>query len=251
MRRIILGTHDPQNFVRDTSFRDTSTMRRIILETHDPQNIFRDTLVEDTSSWQHAQERVGLAYSHPHQNADLIQTQVTGVLVSVSDIGEKFKGVSVTVPPRETRGGGGLLKLRLLGTQRVQMTGLLPWLVRWACRAGTRDFCSALAALVGSVQNIFSHPRMLFHFLCLHRQANKKQAAVLDRLVLSMSLSGPNRICSGLARQRMLCFFTSVYNILWKRRKVYSANSFIVSFRRGEGLQYQQFTVYWLGGKNC
>jgi hypothetical protein len=26
----------------------------------------------------------------------------------------------------------------------------------WACRAGTRDFCSALAALVGPVQNIFS-----------------------------------------------------------------------------------------------
>jgi hypothetical protein len=25
----------------------------------------------------------------------------------------------------------------------------------WACRAGTRDFCSALAASVGPVQNIF------------------------------------------------------------------------------------------------
>jgi hypothetical protein len=40
-------------------------------------------------------------------------------------------------------------------TQRVQMKGLLPWLVCWACRAGTRDFCSALAALLGTVQNIF------------------------------------------------------------------------------------------------
>ncbi len=30
--------------------------------------------------------------------------------------------------------------------------------VRWACRAGTRDFCSALAALVVPVQNIFSPP---------------------------------------------------------------------------------------------
>ena len=29
------------------------------------------------------------------------------------------------------------------------MKGVLPWLVRWACRAGTRDFCSALADLVG------------------------------------------------------------------------------------------------------
>jgi hypothetical protein len=36
------------------------------------------------------------------------------------------------------------------------MKGVLPWLVRWACRAGTRDFCSALAAEVDPVQNIFS-----------------------------------------------------------------------------------------------
>ncbi len=34
--------------------------------------------------------------------------------------------------------------------------GVLPWLVRWACRAGTRDFCPALAALVSTVQNIFT-----------------------------------------------------------------------------------------------
>ncbi len=44
------------HIVRDTSFRDTSTMGRIILGTHDPQNFVRDTSVEDTSSWQHAQE---------------------------------------------------------------------------------------------------------------------------------------------------------------------------------------------------
>ncbi len=36
------------------------------------------------------------------------------------------------------------------------MRGVLPWLVRWAWCAGTRDFCPALAALVGPVQNIFS-----------------------------------------------------------------------------------------------
>ncbi len=41
-------------------------------------------------------------------------------------------------------------------TQRVQMKGVIPWLVRWACHAGTRDFCPAPAALVGPVQNIFS-----------------------------------------------------------------------------------------------
>ncbi len=42
-----------------------------------------------------------------------------------------------------------------MGTQRVQMKEALPWLVRWACHDGTRDFCPALAALVGPVQNIF------------------------------------------------------------------------------------------------
>ncbi len=42
-----------------------------------------------------------------------------------------------------------LLKLRWIRTQRVQIKGVLPYLVRWARRAGTRDFCSALAALVG------------------------------------------------------------------------------------------------------
>ncbi len=56
-------------------------------------------------------------------------------------------------------------------TQRVQMKGVLPWLVRWACRADSRDFYSALAALVGPVQNIFFPHRTLFQFLCPHRPA--------------------------------------------------------------------------------
>jgi hypothetical protein len=38
------------------------------------------------------------------------------------------------------------------------MKGVLPWLVRWACRAGTRDFYPVLAALVGQVPSIFSSP---------------------------------------------------------------------------------------------
>ncbi len=42
-----------------------------------------------------------------------------------------------------------------MGTQRVQMKGILPWLVRWARRAGIIDFYPALAARVSSVQNIF------------------------------------------------------------------------------------------------
>jgi hypothetical protein len=70
-----------------------------------------------------------------------------------------------------------------MGTQRVQMKGVLPWLVRWACRAGTRAFCSALAALVGPVH------RTLFQFnstVPIAQQAG--QAAVPGRLSLIMCL---------------------------------------------------------------
>jgi hypothetical protein len=57
-----------------------------------------------------------------------------------------------------------------MGTQRVQMKGVLPRLIRWARHAGTRDFYLALAALVSPVQNIFflsGH----FQFMCPHRPA--------------------------------------------------------------------------------
>jgi hypothetical protein len=42
-----------------------------------------------------------------------------------------------------------------MGTHRVQMKRVLPWLLCWACRAGTRNFFPALAALVSPVQSIF------------------------------------------------------------------------------------------------
>ncbi len=35
------------------------------------------------------------------------------------------------------------------------MKEVLSWLVLWACRAGTRDFYPALAALVSPLQNVF------------------------------------------------------------------------------------------------
>jgi hypothetical protein len=50
------------------------------------------------------------------------------------------------------------------------MKGVLPWLVRWACRAGCY-FWSALAFLVGPVQNIFSSSYII-QFLCPHRPAS-------------------------------------------------------------------------------
>jgi hypothetical protein len=57
-----------------------------------------------------------------------------------------------------------------MGTQRVQMKGILPWLVPWAHHAGTVQeiFYPALDALVSSVQKCFPQ-RTLFQFICAHR----------------------------------------------------------------------------------
>ncbi len=66
----------------------------------------------------------------------------------------------VKICARETRERWPLLtvEMRWMGIKRVQVKGALSWLVSWACRAGTREFCSTLSALVGPVQNIFSSP---------------------------------------------------------------------------------------------
>ncbi len=78
----------------------------------------------------------------------------------------------------ETIGGCPLLTVETehMGTRRVQMKGVLRWLFCWACRAGTRHFFPALAALVGPVQSVFP----------ISQQAG--QAVVLGRLSLSMCL---------------------------------------------------------------
>jgi hypothetical protein len=57
-----------------------------------------------------------------------------------------------------------------MGTQRVQMKEVLPWLVLWSRRAGTRDFYPALAAQVSQYKIFFPH-RTLFKFMCPHRPA--------------------------------------------------------------------------------
>jgi hypothetical protein len=54
------------------------------------------------------------------------------------------------------------------------MKGVLPWLVRRACRAGTRDFFPALAAQDGPVHKIFVHLRRLFYvFVPVAQQAGQ------------------------------------------------------------------------------
>jgi hypothetical protein len=73
-------------------------------------------------------------------------------------------------PPREAREGWPLLIVETEVNWDSDQRG--PFLlVRCTCRAGTRDICSALAALVGPVKSIFSH-RTLFQFLCPHRPAS-------------------------------------------------------------------------------
>jgi hypothetical protein len=75
------------------------------------------------------------------------------------------------------------IELRQMGTQRVQMKGDLPW----ACRAGTRDFLPAFAALVGPVQTFFSFTIHYFNsFIPIAQQAG--HAVVLGRLSLSICL---------------------------------------------------------------
>jgi hypothetical protein len=67
------------------------------------------------------------------------------------------------------------------------MKGVLPWLFRWACRAGPRDFYTALAAPVSLVQNIFFFAAHFFS-LCVPNAQQPGQAVVTGRLSLNMCL---------------------------------------------------------------
>ncbi len=72
------------------------------------------------------------------------------------------------------------------------MKGVLPWLNCWTCCADKRDFYSALAALVGPVQNIIFLAIYYFDpFVPIAQQP--VQAAVLGRLSLSVCVSGETK----------------------------------------------------------
>ncbi len=64
-----------------------------------------------------------------------------------------------------------LLKLRQMGTYRVQMKEVLSWLVWWARCAGTRDFYPCLGCSSRSSTKYFFLHRTLFHFMCPYRPA--------------------------------------------------------------------------------
>ncbi len=71
--------------------------------------------------------------------------------------GREVANIYSNINIRKTREGWPLLIETEANREGVQMKGVLPWFVRWACRAGTREFCSALAALVGPVQKKIPH----------------------------------------------------------------------------------------------
>ncbi len=77
-----------------------------------------------------------------------------------------------------------------MGAQKGQMKGVLSWLVRGACSAGTRDFCSALAALIGPVHNIFFLTVQYIISIPLCPTPSKLGRAVLGRLSLNMDPGG-------------------------------------------------------------
>jgi hypothetical protein len=60
------------------------------------------------------------------------------------------------------------------------MKGVLFWLFCWACRASTKEFCSALAALVGPVQNFSLTVHYINTYVPIAQQV--EQAALLDHL---------------------------------------------------------------------
>jgi hypothetical protein len=77
------------------------------------------------------------------------------------------------------------------------MKGVLPWLICWACRAGTRDFGPALAALVGPLQNIIFPRRTLIQFINPHRPASWAGCRAGSPVSYSMCLwKGPSLIHS-------------------------------------------------------
>ncbi len=76
-----------------------------------------------------------------------------------------------------------------MGSQRAQMEGALSWLVRWARRAGTRDFYQTLAALVtGQPSKNDFFLNVHYFMLCVPIAQQPGQAVVQGRLSLNVRL---------------------------------------------------------------
>ncbi len=90
----------------------------------------------------------------------------------------------------ETREGWPLLTVETEVNADSRSTNeKAPILVLRACGAGARDFCPALAALVGPVKNTFFLTVKLHYFISfVHIAQQAGQAIMLGRLSLSMFL---------------------------------------------------------------
>ncbi len=83
-----------------------------------------------------------------------------------------------------------MLKLRRMGTHRVQIKGVLPWLVRWACRANTRDFLCLGCSSRPSTKYVFSHPYNISVHLCLSPGKLGRQPCWVACLSVTVSVYG-------------------------------------------------------------
>jgi hypothetical protein len=100
------------------------------------------------------------------------------------------------------------------------MKGVLPWFVHWVCHAGTRDFLFCLGCSSRPSTYFFSSP--CSSFFPIVQQAG--QAAVLDRLYLSMCLwwqvyTKPffSMVSMTTKSQRKIGFLFSLDKLAWIR----------------------------------
>ncbi len=93
---------------------------------------------------------------------------------------------------RETRQGWPLptVETEVNGDSEYKWKGSFLGFGSLGCRAGTRDFCHSLAALVGPVQNIFSLPYTLFQFICPHCPASWAFILAWSPVLQYVSLTG-------------------------------------------------------------
>jgi hypothetical protein len=103
------------------------------------------------------------------------------------------------------------------------MKEVLLWLDRCVFREGTRDFCSALAALVSIEQNIFSSPSNISIHLS-PAPSNHGQAVVLGSLSLSVSMRKINIFSPCTFTLIKKCWakssFFKTYNSRIKKKKI-------------------------------
>jgi len=113
----------------------------------------------------------------------------------------QYNLAALWVPARETREGWPLLTVETAVNGGSKITNKMgPSLVCWACRAGTRDFCSALAALAGPVQNILFFAVRYCNSFVPHRpvswESSRAGSPVSQYVSLDPALNVHSTICT-------------------------------------------------------